>query len=363
MQQVIGKVLILSLLVSCGSGGGSDSISNATLHNTQALTGNSQSTPTTRYDKTFPTSSWDTASPENVGLKQNNVNALINTMTLAEGFILIKDGYILHEQYKNNKFDTHIIASISKSIYTTSFLPLMDEAKISFNSYVRDHIDWFVDIEQGSEYVRTFGDLMSMQSGLIPLRRLTDGEWWNEDPFTLIQETKTIDRDYGHWYYNNGNIVLQTIALQNECNCDVRDNLANINNELGIRSADLTTTEQGNPTVYGGIRMDLPDLARWGLLWANECVWDDHMIASCMPLFESTHEANACYTPNPNYDFNLCEGMSWDYGYSFYLKDGWIFASGLGDKYVLFHPTHDIVAVVFGVAFDTFYTQLDNLLY
>lgn len=355
-MRIIGKVLILSLLVSCGGGGGSTP-------SAPALTGNSTSTPPARFDKTFPTSSWDTASPENVGLSQNRVDSLINTMTLAEGFILIKDGYIVHEQYKNNKFDTHIIASISKSIYTTSFLPLMDEAKISFDSHIKDYVDWFVDIEQGSEHVRTFGDLMSMQSGLVPLRRLTDGEWWNEDPFTLIKKTTTIDRDYGHWYYNNGNIVLQTIALQNECNCDVRDNLVDINNVLGIRSADLTTTEQGNPTVYGGIIMDMPDLARWGYLWASECSWNEQMIASCMPLFEQTHTPNDCYAPHAEYDYTLCEGMPWGYAYSFYLKDGWIFASGQGDKYVLFHPTYDIVAVVFGVAFDTFYDQLNNLLY
>jgi len=216
-------------------------------------------------------------------------------------------------------------------------------------------------------YTRSFRDLMAMKSGFVSLKRL-NAEWYLNDPFNLIKSTTTIDRDYGHWYYNNGNIVLQTIALQNECNCDVRDWVTDINNLLGIRSADLTTTEQGDPTVYGGIYMDLPDLARYGYFWSRSCQWDATQVMPielCDSMFETQHTPDSCFVPDPtNYpEYNLCEGMPWNYGYGFYNKDGWIFGSGAGNKFIIFHETYDIILVAFGLPLSDFFAELNNLLY
>ena len=370
----IGYVLSISLLMSCGSGGGSMPSSSATTIDS-ALTGNSQSTPTTRLDKTYPSSSWETATPSEVSLSDDKVLALRNKFTQGS-FILVKDGYIIDEAYNTfNQYEPQLTASLTKSIYITSYVHYMDDAKISWDANIGDYVDWWKNVEMGSMYTRSFRDLMAMKSGFVSLKRL-NAEWYLNDPFNLIQSTTTIDRDYGHWYYNNGNIVLQTIALQNECNCDVRDWVTDINNLLGIRSADLTTTEQGDPTVYGGIYMDLPDLARYGYFWSRSCQWDATQVMPielCDSMFETQHTPDTCYSP-PNaptqeqddgsvWVYTLCEDMPWNYGYGFYNINGWIFGSGLGNKFILFHETYDIVLVAFGIPFTDFFLELNNLLY
>ena len=362
----IGYVLSISLLMSCGSGGGSTPSSSATTIDS-TLTGNSQSTPTTDLNKTYPSFSWETATPSEVSLSDDKVLALRNKFTQGS-FILVKDGYIIDEAYHPfNRYEPQLTASLTKSIYITSYVDYMDEAKISWDANIIDYVDWWFDIEQGSAYTRSFRDLMAMKSGFVSLKRL-DKEWYLNDPFSLIKSTTSIDRDYGHWYYNNGNIVLQTIALQNECNCDVRDWVVDIHNLLGIRSADLTTTEQGDPTVYGGIYMDLPDLARYGYFWSRSCLWDETQVMPkelCDSMFETQHTPNDCLAPDSiSYpDYTLCEGMSWNYGYGFYNSNGWIFGSGAGNKFILFHETYDIVMVAFGLPLSEFFDELNNLLY
>jgi len=89
----------------------------------------------------------------------------------------------------------------------------------------------------------------------------------------------------------------------------------------------------------------------------------------CESMFETQHTPDQCYTP-PNtppqedgWVYTFCEGMQWNYGYGFYNMNGWIFGSGLGNKFILFHETYDIVLVAFGIPLSEFLQELNNLLY
>lgn len=149
-----------------------------------ALTGNSQSTPTTRLDKTYPSSSWETATPSEVSLSDDKVLALRNKFTQGS-FILVKDGYIIDEAYNTfNQYEPQLTASLTKSIYITSYVHYMDDAKISWDANIGDYVDWWKDVEMGSMYTRSFRDLMAMKSGFVSLKRL-NAEWYLNDPFNF----------------------------------------------------------------------------------------------------------------------------------------------------------------------------------
>jgi hypothetical protein len=81
-------------------------------------------------------------------------------------------------------------------------------------------------------------------------------------------------------------------------------------------------------------------------------------------MFETQHTPEQCFAPSSDYpDYTLCEGMSWNYGYGFFNSNGWIFGSGAGNKFILFHETYDIVMVAFGLPLSEFLPELNNLLY
>ena len=311
---------------------------------------------------TYPKETWETASPEEVGLQDNLVESLFKELKLDENLgsaILVKDGFIIEEYYANSQFELAMSNSVAKSMYATSFLKFMNAENISLQDKIRDFLPEFIEIEgqdnpevNSSLHRRTFGDLMSMQSGMVNLKNL-DEKWYQKDVYKLVFSLTTIDDFYGYWDYNNANIIFQTIAIQRRCNCSVKDLLGDINALLQIRSADLLSNSFGDPVTYGGILMNPRDFTRWGYLWAKECNWDGTEVLdseTCNKMLEITHTPEKCFVPNYNYpDYTLCEGMQFSYAYNFYYYNGWYLAIGAGGQYIIFNKDYDIVLATFTI--------------
>jgi hypothetical protein len=253
-----------------------------------------------------------------------------------------------HPFYKGRP--VHTLQSVTKSVTATLIGIAIRRGEIKsvqqpllsfFGAYDLSKVD-------GRLQKASLADLLTMRSGIewhevdrplddtnttLQLERSRD---WIA--FTLSQP---MDAEPGtKWAYNSGGSALMAEIIR-KATGQHADKYAEkyLFGPLGIRDYHWKKTPTGHPDTEGGLYLDAEDLARIGLLYLNDGVWNGQRVLPTGWAREATERHVANIAPNgPGY------GYQW-WRYDRRGADIWA-GNGFGGQFIIVVPAHNMVAVV-----------------
>ena len=297
----------------------------------------------------FPDREWDTAQPEDHGLDSEKIEAAaaeIFTIEKRYGFLLVKDGVILHERYKRDAAATNHIFSVTKGLGATLVGIAQQQGMLHVNDLVSDWLPvHHADIAEGAE----IRHLLNMTASRTPV-----GSWWQYNSAEILNSMTGIlwlaSGSTPHQFYTER--LRQPLGLDFDWPC----------NERGW----IQIGSQGPlPVIEASHR----DMARLGHLWLNRGNWRGEQIVD--PLF--VDEALQPPYPQANGAYGYLWWLNSDQGtwrttggnsgsdarWFPYAPANVFMALGARGKVIIVVPDHNVVVVTMG---DTAQEQSANYL-
>jgi len=316
----------------------------------------------------WPTEAWRKCDPEEVGMDSKNLKELNAEIRLLlemhieiHSIVVIKDGYIVAEQYYSDEYgpdDLHRIYSCTKSI--TSAMLGIASGKDQLGGLDQKMTSFFpeYEIQNMSDDKRAIDleHLLTMGAGLewyeleYPYgdERNTFRNWSDSGggvKFVLDQATVSIPGD--EFSYSTGASHVLSGILQKVTG--VRADSFALNNlfgPLGIDQFYWPIDRDGVAYGGSGVRLTPRDMARFGYLYLKNGNWDGTQIIpeTWVEVSQQKHMMRK-YIPD-NY-----------YGYQFWVSDYDTYSAvGYGGQWITIVPEHDLVVV-----FNNRFTEGDDL--
>jgi len=305
----------------------------------------------------WPTESWRKCAPGEVGmdpLKLKELNEEVRLLLEMEidihGVLIVKDGYIVAEQYYSEEYgpdSLHRIASCTKSITSALYGIALDKGYLS--SVDQRMLDFFPDqeIQNRSELKEsiTLEDLLTMSSGLewyemeYPYgdERNTFRQWINQGAGIQFVLDLPMVAAPGYVYsYSTGASHLLSGILQ--LATGVRTDsfaLEHLFKPLGIDSYYWPVDGKG--IAYGGssTRFTPRDMARFGYLYLREGEWEGKQIVP-REWVEASQQKHIKRKYIEDYY----------YGYHWWVSDQNTYSAvGYAGQWITVVPDHNLVVV------------------
>ena len=290
----------------------------------------------------WPTDDWRRCSPEEVGL---NSDTLYQAYEYAaeephntHGLIIVKDGYIVGEEYLkgHNQSSRFTSYSVAKSVLSALFGIAITEGIIP-------------DIDAPAHtflprWQRNGVDPLKLQITIRHLLGMASGIEWNEDysdPDNDIQRMVNsgnylkyvLDLPLKHqpftvWQYNTGNSIILSGILQNTAGQTALDYTRNrLFEPIGMADTSWESDATGMTVGGWGIVTTLRNYAKFALLYLNKGLWGNQQLIP-QAWIEKTS------LPINNY--------IWFYGLHWWLLKGFddFSGSGLPDNIILAQGIH-----------------------
>lgn len=320
--------------------------------------------PETEENSYFPpigSGIWETSTLAEVGYDETNLDELISFLesTNTKGFILLKDGKIVIEEYFNSHTQNSnwYWASAGKTLTAATIGIAQQESYLSIDDKTSDYlgVGWTNETATQENEI-TIKHQLSMTSGLDDDASNPDCH----DPICLNYK----DDAGARWAYHNAPYTL----LQ-----DV------ISNATGSSFRDYFDTKLKTPIGMDGFWISLGDLelfwsntrsmARFGLLALNDFNWDDTPILNDYSFIQSS--TNSSQTLNESYGY-----LWWLNGKNSYMlpqsqytftgslvpnaPSDMFIAMGKNDQRIYVIPSKKIVVIRMGeAAYDTNFALSD----
>jgi CubicO group peptidase (beta-lactamase class C family) len=311
-----------------------------------------------KYTSYWPTNGWRYASPEDFGMDPIILENMVDDISATpenikvDSVIVIKNGYIVFEEYFNNysKEQPHIIYSCTKSVVSTIFgiayennlIPDLDTQLIEiFPDKTIENIDeWKKSI--------TLRDLLMMSAG-FDARDSWLYEWENLDKLHESSDAVTymlnlsMDFEPGtRFEYTNGVSHLLSCIITEKTNKSAAEyGRHHLFKPLGINLSEWGTDNLGRNWGYNRIYLTPQDMAKIGYLFLREGAWDGEQIISSNWVNEATKH---------RIDANLADG----YGYQWWVGEDYYFALGYMGQFIFVFPDYDLIVVLTGGTPETF---------
>ena len=305
----------------------------------------------------WPTAEWRSCAPDEVGMDPKRFKELNEEIRLLlemnieiHSLIIVKDGYIVAEQYYSDEYgpdDLHRIYSCTKSL-TSAMLGIvsgqgllgpLDQTMLSF--FPEYEIAHMTDEKEAINIEH----LLTMSAGL---------EWYElEFPYSDDRNTFRQWSDIGggvkfvldqpmvaapgeEYSYNTGASHILSGILQKVSGTRA-DSFAmeNLFAPLGIDEYYWPVDNQGIAYGGSGVRLRPRDMARFGYLYLNNGLWDGNQIIpeAWVEASQQKHMERK-YIPDSYY------------GYQFWVSNyGTYSAVGYGGQWITIVPEHDLVVV------------------
>lgn len=250
----------------------------------------------------FPTSQWRYCTPEEVGVSSAGlveaIEHISNEKYTTQGYLIIKDGYIIAEDYLRGfeKGQKHSSYSIAKS-FTSAVVGIAVDQK--YINSVDDKISEYYpalnhDTVQQWKKDITIENLLTMTSGID----------WSEsglatnDLFQMTRSSnyvdyvlnKSIEVEPGsRWSYNSGESMLLSGIINSTTGKSMLE-FANENflNVIGIHDLEWISDNENHTVAGWGISATTHDYARFGYLYLNNGNWDGTQLISENWINQST---------------------------------------------------------------------------
>lgn len=312
---------------------------------------------------TWPTQEWERSTLVEQGMDPDHLMQIItdhaenNKYTYLHSIIIIKDGYLVFEEYFNgfSADKPGLIQSVTKS-FTSAVIGMAIEQGYfkGVNERVLSFFPDTIDIKNLDDRKRSLSvrDILTMRTG-------TDyQEGFNGSPHSQLNRLKTgwdtfylnrpMIRDPGRGFqYDSGGVILLSAMLKNRSGMHV-DAFARkyLFPPLGIDSLVWITNDEGHPHTGGGLFLRPLDMARFGLLYLKGGMWEDQQLIPADWVKASVTEQHNFGSPG--------SGRVTGYGYLWWILEGdpdgkgeqSIYAArGYGGQNIFIIPEHDMVVV------------------
>ena len=282
--------------------------------------------------------------------------------------LIIKDGYLVLEEYFNgsNANHVHMMASATKSVTSVIIGIAVDRGLIHEDQKIVEIYKNY-SIKNLSEEKReiTIKDLLTMRHGLS-WKQGPPFNWdWRDmiehDDFVQFVLDKPMRRRPDNvWNYSNGASVLLGGIIGETTEYSFMEFAdKNLFSPIGITSSYLPMQDKkGHPESGGSLKMTTRDMARFGLLVLNNGSWGRKQIISTSYLQRSFKA----------YSGNLPWGK--EYGYHWWLKPVTIHgnrstaiqASGWGGQQIWILPKLNAVVVFTAMGVQRAYSYIGHLI-
>ena len=304
----------------------------------------------------WPTEKWRECSPKEVGMDPKMLKELNEEILMLQelhfdihNLLIIKDGYIVAEQYYSEDYgpeSLHRIYSCTKS-FTSALLGIAIE-----QGYDLDLSDKMVDLfpEYEIENLSDYKEQITVEH----LLTMSDGLEWYELDYLYSDDRNTfrqwIDQGGGvefvinqpslappgeTYSYNTGvSHVLSAIVQKATGMRSDSFALDNLFTPIGID--DYYWPIDGNGVAYGGSAMRLTprDMARFGYLYLKKGEWEGTQIVPENWVEASQHKhIKRKYISDSHY------------GYHWWVMDAFYAAVGFGGQWIMVIPDHNLVVV------------------
>jgi CubicO group peptidase (beta-lactamase class C family) len=296
----------------------------------------------------WPTENWLVSTPEQQGVNSETLlkmfEFILSSSTLDfHSAIIIRHGHIITEAYwaPYHKNTTHNIKSVTKSIMSALVGLSLEKnhltnlgQKVSefYSEYTNDSLKRNISLH----------DLLTMCSGLD----------WKEDagpsPYDLNSWTKvTMKYEPGEIFeYNTALTHMMSAILTKACGESTKDFADEwLFKPLGINNYQWRKSEDG--IYYGGsdLFMTSRDMAKFGLLFLNDGIWNNKSIVPKEWVKQST--SVRVHIPK-----DLAYAVGLEYGYWWWIQEKAYMAWGAGGQYIIVNPDLDLVVVFTADGFD-----------
>ena len=296
----------------------------------------------------FPTDGWQTTTPETQGMDSavlaQAVTYLQNSNLRPDQLLVIRNGYIVADAtFAPYRGGRHDVASVSKSVLSTLLGIAIDNGYIGS---VEDTVGRYIgNLVGDNKSDITIHDLITMQSGFVIsgnhmvdfYQMMLSGNWTGYLQALQVNESKK-----GNIFsYNNFTAYLVSLILDEALAHDTEGFAdACLMQPLGITDYTLPKAPDGMALRgYGDMAFTAYDLAKIGLLYMNNGVWDGEQILSPEWIAEAT-----C---NQTRQFSDSRAYTTGYGYYWWMDDdGHYSARGSGSQRIDVFPAQNIIVVL-----------------
>ncbi len=300
-----------------------------------------------------PTTGWHTAKPDEVGLKADVLASMVSDIkassTQTRSSLVVKGGYLIVEEYYNGytRNDKQQLYSCTKSVVSTLVGIAISEGKIKG---VTETLPDLLPTESMEPWMRsiTLENLLTMSAGLPGDDWLYDFKGLNEmlaapDPLRYALTRQKVFEPGSRFEYTDAvSHILSCIISEKTGVSAARYAEEKLFNPLGIIDYSWTSDAQGRNWGYAQLRLQAVDMAKIGLLYLNEGLWDNKQIIPASWVREATKH---------RIDANLLNG----YGYQWWVDDeGWYTALGYQGQFIMVFPKLNTVAVFTGGTPETY---------
>lgn len=302
--------------------------------------------------QTTPEWEWQKDDPDHQGLDSgvlDGVHSTFDSFNLLSS-VIVKNGYIVDEYYKDgyDESSVFVLNSASKSVTSALVGIAIDKG---FIESVDVHIsEYFPQILQNSDSrwaQITVRHLLNHTSGIATTDDSGWNNWRNSDNWIeYILDLSIVSEPGSEFSYSTGNTHLLTAVLEQATGMsEYAFGQRYLFGPVGMESVRIDTDAQGVSDGGNGIWMTPYDMARFGLLYMNNGVWQGEQIISRQWIEDST---------SVQYDRNT---GSADYGFQWWVRTFGdndypaFFAQGHGGQYIFVVPQIELV-----VAFTSNYT-------
>jgi len=298
-----------------------------------------------RAQQAYPGTSWERlASPAKAGWsieKLQPAKDYATTIKTAAVMIVVRGQVLAEWGETSTKFNVH---SIRKSFLSSLYGIHVAEGRIDLAKTMEDlGIDDNEPSLTAAEKQATVRMLLQARSGIYHAALYETESMKKARPARFSHEPGTF------WYYNNWDFNALGIVFERHVkNSLFREFQERIAGPIGMQDYSLydTTYVTGPDSVYAAypFRMTARDMARFGLLFLRDGVWNGRQIIPAAWVRESTTSYSDA-------------GVSGGYGYLWWiavngkhlpgvdLPEGSYSARGAGGHYILVVPAYDLVIV------------------
>ncbi len=309
----------------------------------------------------FPTQAWRTCNPESVGINSKELekvhNYIANDSINTNGLLIIKDRYIIYEEYFNEHHESslHHSYSIAKS-FSSAGIGLAIENR--YIESVNDSIkEYFPQLQSDNIQIEkkeiTIKHLLTMSAGFE----------WNEndyyydnstnDIFVMMNESNdfidyvlskpVINKPGEIAYYSSGESMLLSGIVENACGQNMYSFMDEyLFRKIGINNLRWDQDPSGHTIGGWGVNTTLRNFARFGLLYLNHGMWDGIQILPEGWVNESVNPINSGIN-NYGYQWWIGKGMRSFTDYN--IPNDTFLGVGIYRQYLIIIPSENIIIV------------------
>jgi len=295
----------------------------------------------------FPSNTWETRTADDVNLNNDQINKLFK-LTFSDnatmGAVLIKDGYIVKEQYADgfdeNSFGTSW--STAKSFYAALIGISIDRGEIdSLDDPVSRYI---LEFDKPEKKDITIRQILNMTSGLEFPSHEHEKMFFENDHMKYALNIGLESKPGAKFEYNNVNSMLIGEILRNATGKTAKTLIKErIFSKIGLDDFTAWEDSAGNTLTYCCLDMSARDYSRFGLLFSRDGNWDGNNVISK----EYVNETLKPYwgsTPSMGWMHSDTRGYSLQWWISKYDEQAKIYnTSGKFGQFIFIDKDRDII--------------------